>query len=521
MIYNLLSESLDEAFDISALSLNEAYDITGNIVFSKGGGDIPSEPIDKYKNYTIEMLPYNTPCGQDFAYYNGKIVAATSTSDELKVINASTGASLAASFSVSIGHCNSIVFSDEFYDQSDEFPLLCASYSGFSYYRISNTYDSAQQVKNYKLQTPPVDTSTNLGYGFGFDSGYLYMIGYTSGSYQPSSTNLILLAKYDLQNPIDNGDGTFTLPLIYTKRREWFECIQGSQVHDGFMWVNSGFTSPGHVYALDLVTAEILLDIPMEEYTDLNDYSLIVSSKNKGSNTGIFRITFPDIEPISYEGKTLSILGDSISTYSGTMPEGNANYYTGSNCGVGSVNDIWWKKLITSLGMTLDTNNSWSGSTVSGSDNSSGVTRATALGTSPDVIIVYLGINDFNHEVPLETFRSSYTTMLNTIMSTYPDSEVWCATLLICERNGDIGGDIEINDSGVPLSDFNTVITATAKAYGANVLDHFSCGITYSNMSTYMGDWTSSGQALHPNASGHTMIANYDIEHMTSKEYRQ
>ena len=69
------------------------------------------------------------------------------------------------------------------------------------------------------------------------------------------------------------------------------------------MWVNSGFTNPGHVYAIDLTNANILLDIPLAEYTTLemealtweSDSSLIVSSKNQGSNLGMFRITFPDV----------------------------------------------------------------------------------------------------------------------------------------------------------------------------------------------------------------------------------
>ena len=300
MIYDMFGNEIATAYSEDATELDTAYDMYGVEVFS---GDTPTptpQGIEKYENYTIEMMGYQTPCGQDFAYYDGKIVAATGTQDTLKVINASTGAALASAFSVSIGHCNSIVFSDEFYDQGDTFPLLCATYSGLDYYRIANTYDSAERVKKYTLETP-IDSNTRW-YGLGFDDGYFYAIGYTSGSYQQSATNFILLAKYDLQNPVNNGDDTYTLPIIYTKRREWFECIQGSEVHDGFFWVNSGFTNPGHVYAIDLTNAKILLDIPLANYTTLemealtweSDSTLIVSSKNQGSNLGMFRITFPD-----------------------------------------------------------------------------------------------------------------------------------------------------------------------------------------------------------------------------------
>lgn len=299
MIYDVSGNQLQSANDVYGATIDAAYDVSGNDVFSGGGG---GGGIDKYRNYTIEMLPYTTPCGQDFAYHDGKLVACTAD-NYLRVLDATTGTRLEDAFQTTIGHANSMVFSNEFYDSGDTFPLLCVAGTYLLYFRVANTYDSAVEVKRYTLQRPPVDTSTNLGYGLGFHDGYFYAIGYTSGSYQPSATNFILLVKYDLQNPIDNGDDTYTLPILYTKRREWFECIQGSEVHDGFMWVNSGFTNPGHVYALDLVTANILLDIPLAEYTTLevealswaDDSTLLIGSKNQGSNTGMFKITFPDV----------------------------------------------------------------------------------------------------------------------------------------------------------------------------------------------------------------------------------
>lgn len=235
------------------------------------------------------------------------------------------------------------------------------------------------------------------------------------------------------------------------------------------------------------------------------------------------------VYPSAYKNKTLSILGDSISTYVGYIPSGNANFYTGSNCGVSSVNDTWWMKIINALGMTLNLNNSWSGSrvtTTNGSD-SSGVNRASNLGTNPDVIIVYMGINDFNNEVGLgtydgngtfptvtTTFREAYAIMLDKIMTAYPTSEIWCATLPPCERNGSTGAP-EINGNDVLLDDFNKAIRNLSQVFGAKILEHAQCGLTYENMSTYMGDWASgTSQGLHPNASGHSLIANNDIRQL-------
>lgn len=229
----------------------------------------------------------------------------------------------------------------------------------------------------------------------------------------------------------------------------------------------------------------------------------------------------------AYRGKNLSIIGDSISTFAGYIPSGNANFYTGSNCGVSSVNDTWWMKLMNALGMELKLNNSWSGSrvtTTNGETSAGCMTRCQNLGTNPDVIIVYMGINDFNNEVALgtydgngdfptatTTFREAYAIMLNKIMTAYPTSEVWCATLPPCERNGSIGAP-EKNGNNVLLDDFNKAIRELSQVFGAKILEHAQCGLTYQNMSIYMGDWASgSGQGLHPNADGHSLIANNDI----------
>ena len=222
----------------------------------------------------------------------------------------------------------------------------------------------------------------------------------------------------------------------------------------------------------------------------------------------------------TYKDKRISILGDSISTFAGYIPEGNATYYPAGT--VQSVQDTWWKKLIDALGLVLDTNNSWSGSrvTTTGGEASAGcMTRAQSLGT-PDVIIVWMGINDFNNEVALgtydgkseiptatTTFREAYGIMLNKILTAYPSAEVWVCTLPQCERNGTTGFP-EVNGNGVALLDFNIAIEELARAFGVKVLDHNRCGLTYQNMSVFNPD------QLHPNKYGHSLVANNDIRQM-------
>ena len=247
------------------------------------------------------------------------------------------------------------------------------------------------------------------------------------------------------------------------------------------------------------------------------------------SNLGIDLLEFESGAPSNirnalnstYKTKKLSILGDSVSTFSGYIPEGNETYYPSGT--VTSVSDTWWYKLYTALGMVLDTNNSWSGSrvtTTAGETSAGCMTRCQSLGTNPDVIIVWMGINDFNNEVALgtydgttslpevtTTFREAYAIMLNKILTSYPCAEVWVCTLPQCERNGESGFP-EVNGNGVALLDFNKAILELADAFGVKVLDHNKCGLTYQNMPTYNPD------NLHPNKYGHSLIANNDIWQM-------
>ena len=177
-----------------------------------------------------------------------------------------------------------------------------------------------------------------------------------------------------------------------------------------------------------------------------------------------------------YSGRYFSILGDSISTLKGYNPEGYSVFYEGSNCeksGVNGIEDTWWGQVINYFGGELLVNNSWSGSQVAKVPNQFGLfpsgcsdERTNGLhkdGKYPDVIIVYLGTNDWARAVqpdikiigwrnentsdsndPLtqktiepeicgnidETvFSVAYSEMIQKIERNYPNAEIWCCTL--------------------------------------------------------------------------------------------
>lgn len=253
-----------------------------------------------------------------------------------------------------------------------------------------------------------------------------------------------------------------------------------------------------------------------------------------------------------YYGKKVSILGDSISTYKGYIPDGNKVYYTGSNCGVSSVAQTWWyRSLIKGLGMELLVNNSWSGRCVtnvydattgminSGGCNEEQIDALATGGVNPDVIIIRLGINDLTHGfslgmtmgdynghgvIPSSTdankkkFREAYAIMLGYIAKKYPDAEVWCCTCTNVHRNPVF----PCLYKGYSISDLNSVIVEMADLFGYKVLRHNRCGLNYYSGSDYFGDWAGNTDDVtdgdeagtHPNALGHKLISDQTLLEM-------
>ena len=142
-------------------------------------------------------------------------------------------------------------------------------------------------------------------------------------------------------------------------------------------------------------------------------------------------------------------MGDSISTLAYYNPSDYAVFYDQANqlkSGVFTKEDTWWGQVIERLGGKLLVNNSFSGSYVSKLPaveiESYGCSdeRTSRLGLGPlkpDVIMIFLGINDWGRGIPvfpteyrsgLSVFSQAYDAMLTKIKQNYPDAEIWCLT---------------------------------------------------------------------------------------------
>lgn len=121
---------------------------------------------------------------------------------------------------------------------------------------------------------------------------------------------------------------------------------------------------------------------------------------------------------VGFKGKTISILGDSISTFenvsNGTAADttnstirNDAVYYSSGNVSSFGVTqaDTWWRQTADVLGMRVLVNNSWSGSRVINFTDGTGsayVGRCQNLhdntgsnsGETPNIIAIYMGTND-------------------------------------------------------------------------------------------------------------------------------
>ena len=135
----------------------------------------------------------------------------------------------------------------------------------------------------------------------------------------------------------------------------------------------------------------------------------------------------------------VSVMGDSISTYAGYNPKDYAVYYdlyTQRVNKMGSVRDTWWSIVLNKLHAELCVNGSYSGSKVSGREfpAAESVERISVLkredGISPDMILVYIGFNDFGCAVNLNDFTDAYENMLSRLKEQYTSSEVICGTIM-------------------------------------------------------------------------------------------
>jgi len=282
----------------------------------------------------------------------------------------------------------------------------------------------------------------------------------------------------------------------------------------------------------------------VRESSEATDEEMPVTEKDTEATDEEMPVTEKDTEaiegemPLSVEkGMKLSILGDSISTFDGWIPEGNSAFYP-QNGTVKEVSQTWWKLVLDELGLELYTNGSSSGSTCFGdsreADPACGCTDyrisqlAGADGEAPDLIVIYMGTNDMLRGAPVgdndglrsveegmvESLSDSYTMILDKIRERYPQAQVYCCTLLPV---GDWGPTESqpfipfVNKLDMTSAAYSDRIRLIAKNRDLPVIDLENCGITLENMVEMTVD------GVHPTPAGMQLIADMAVRRLSEE----
>ena len=233
-------------------------------------------------------------------------------------------------------------------------------------------------------------------------------------------------------------------------------------------------------------------------------------------------------ESNSYYGKQFSVLGDSISTLEGLNPPGHRVYYGKNNqdrTRISNWKDTWWGKTIDFFGGELLVNNSWSGSQVarhkelreqfpSGcSDRRTG--ELHVLTVKPDVILVFMGINDWargvrpeaaERDFPAErdaVFSCAYEQMVQKLKKKYPKAEIWCCTLPKSYMSSNESFRFPDSYGGYSLECYNRHILSIAERNGCALMDLSKAVPEYDTL-----------DGTHPNAQGMDQLAVGAIRQM-------
>ncbi|MBR2388358.1 MAG: SGNH/GDSL hydrolase family protein [Clostridia bacterium] len=268
-----------------------------------------------------------------------------------------------------------------------------------------------------------------------------------------------------------------------------------------------------------------------------------------------------------YEGKYLSVLGDSISSYCNICNDTSANVTIGENSpfyptwshNVCRPSLTYWGKVIEDLGMKTCIVNSWSGSSAYGRDfgknmlircqdlhRDGGTPDDASDDILPDVILVYMSANDMNGGSPLDesfakiiangskreeidawfsetverrereggaekgktflSYDAVYALSMMDMKKKYPDAEFYCLTLQETNHPNTLKRPERFDN-------MNKTIRTLAEYFGATVVDLANDEITWQNCHAYAGDMHS----LHPTAAGHEIMAENIVRAMYNK----
>jgi lysophospholipase L1-like esterase len=227
----------------------------------------------------------------------------------------------------------------------------------------------------------------------------------------------------------------------------------------------------------------------------------------------------------SLEDKTISIQGDSISTFAGTITDGNATYYSASHKFVNSIDATWWGLLINECRMRLIRNDAWSGSRISGTGDNAmcSVARCSNIRHinstvdtyqygAPEIIVVMAGTNDVSGNVEMGTADGAVTTYMGAFKTMLANLKSQCRNAKIVVFQLYRGNVLDYaNSGGKHQYEYQEAMANLCRRYGVYYIgpEHFDLSfpnLQYCTCDNSLSDYgpptSTSTDYLHPNMQG-------------------
>lgn len=225
------------------------------------------------------------------------------------------------------------------------------------------------------------------------------------------------------------------------------------------------------------------------------------------------------------EDRTISIQGDSITTFAGTITDGNAAYYSASHKFVNSIDATWWGLLINECRMRLIRNDAWSGSRISGTGDNAmcSVARCSNIKHinstvdtyqygAPEIIVVMAGTNDVSGNVEMGTADGAVTTYMGAFKTMLANLKSQCRNAKIVVFQLYRGNVLDYaNSGGKHQYEYQEAMANLCRRYGVYYIgpEHFD--LSFPNLQYYTCDNSlsdygpptyTSADYLHPNMQG-------------------
>lgn len=226
-----------------------------------------------------------------------------------------------------------------------------------------------------------------------------------------------------------------------------------------------------------------------------------------------YRAAVTQEEDNSNKNRTLkiSILGDSIWSFKGAIPEENYGYYP--NGRVSNLEEMQFKLLEKANGKIV-VNNSWGGSRITSTrvDITPTILRAENLAIEnviPDTIIIAQGINDYfggvkihedeldEGEDPMRCFEYAYKKIIEKCQELYPYARIILCSFMFFNYESSNENIAIPNKAGRQPQEYLEVIERLAEEYGCVYVDMYHMGVNIKNFKRFYVE-----DDVHPGPEG-------------------